>query len=98
VRPADQYFSAAAGGVLCPECGPRRPEARRLSLAALKVLRHYQRSAFANAVAPHVRFEVLDEAGLVLEAYVSYLLERRLQAPVFLRQVRHLEAQAAAAK
>jgi len=29
---------------------------------------------------------------------VSYLLERRLQAPVFLRQVRHLEAQAAAAK
>ena len=73
-----------------------RPGARRLSLAALKVLRHYQRSAFAAAMAPHVRFEVLDEAGLVLEAYVSYLLERRLQAPVFLRQVRHLEAQAAA--
>lgn len=98
VRPTDQYFSAAAGGVLCPDCGPRRPGSRRLSLAALKVLRHHQRSAFAGALAPHVRFEVLDEAGLVLEAYVSYLLERRLQAPVFLRQVRHLEAQAAAAK
>lgn len=95
IRPVDQYFSAMAGGILCPECGPRRPEARRLSLAALKVLRHFQRTSFANALAPKVRFEVLDEAGLILEAYVSYLLERRLQSPVFLRQVRHLEARAA---
>ena len=92
VRPEDQHFSAAAGGVLCPACGPRRQEARRLSLAALKVLRHYQRSTFVHAMAPRVRFEVLDEAGIVLEAYVSYLLERRLLSPTFVRQVRHLEA------
>lgn len=98
VRPVDQYFSAAAGGAVCPDCGPRRPEARRMSLAALKVLRHYQRSTFARAVAPRVRFEVLDEAGLVLETYVSYLLERRLQAPGFLRQIRVLETRAATAE
>lgn len=98
IRPVDQFFSAAAGGVLCPECGPHRPEARRLSLAALKVLRHYQRSAFGDALAPTVRSGVLDEAGLILEAYVSYLLERRLQAPAFLRQVRHLDAHPASAE
>jgi len=92
VRPEDQHFSAAAGGVLCPACGPRRQEARRLSLASLKVLRHFQRSSFTHALAPRVRFEVLDEAGIVLEAYVSYLLERRLQSPAFVRQIRHLES------
>jgi hypothetical protein len=84
--------------VLCPDCGPRRPEARRLSLPALKVLRHYQRSAFTGALAPKVRFAILDEAGLILENYVGYLLERRLQAPAFLRQVRHLEIHPAAAE
>lgn len=90
-RPVDQFFSAAAGGVLCPACGPRRSEARALPLPALKVLRHYQRSTFPQAIAPHVRFEVLDQVGLILEGYVSYLLERRLQAPAFVRQVRHMQ-------
>jgi len=56
------------------------------------VLRHFQRSSFTHALAPRVRFEVLDEAGIVLEAYVSYLLERRLQSPAFVRQIRHLES------
>jgi DNA repair protein RecO (recombination protein O) len=92
IRPTDQFFSAAAGGVLCPECGPRRHEARALPLPVLKVLRHFQRSTFDQALQPRVRFDVLDEAGLVLEGYVSYLLERRLQAPAFVRQVRTLEA------
>jgi DNA repair protein RecO (recombination protein O) len=97
VRPVDQYFSAAAGGVLCPECGPRQSEAGPLPLPVLKVLRHYQRSTFAQAAVPRVRFEVLDQVGLVLEGYVGYLLERRLQAPAFVRQVRHLDALSLAA-
>ena len=91
VRPVDQHFSAVAGGVLCPECGPRRHEARALPLPVLKVLRHFQRSTFNQALQPRVRFEILDEVGLVLEGYVSYLLERRLQAPAFVRQIRHLD-------
>ena len=90
VQPVDQHFSAVAGGVLCPECGPRRAEARGLSLPVLKVLRHFQRSTYDQALQPRVRFEILDEAGMVLEGYVSYLLERRLQAPAFVRQVLHL--------
>jgi DNA repair protein RecO (recombination protein O) len=97
VRPVDHYFSAVAGGVLCPECGPRRHEARSLSLPVLKVLRHFQRSTFDQALQPRVRFEILDEVGLVLEGYVSYLLERRLQAPAFVRQVRHLDTLSLAA-
>jgi len=92
IRPTDQHFSAVAGGVLCPECGPRRHEARSLPLAVLKVLRHYQRSTFDQALQPRVRFEVVDEAGLLLEGYVSYLLERRLQSPAFVRQIRRLDA------
>lgn len=97
IRPVDQFFSAAAGGVLCPDCGPRRHDVRSLPLSVLKVLRHYQRSTFAQALSPRVRFEVLDEVGMVLESYVSYLLERRLQALAFVRQVRHLDALSLAA-
>ncbi len=93
----DQYFSAVAGGVLCPECGARRHEARALPLSVLKVLRHFQRSSLGQALQPRVRFEVLDEVGLLLEGYISYLLERRLQAPAFVRQIRHLDAQPIAA-
>jgi DNA repair protein RecO (recombination protein O) len=91
ILPVDQYFSSLAGGVLCPECGRHRHEARSLPLPVLKVLRHFQRSTFDQALQPRVRFEVLDEVGLVLEGYVSYLLERRLQAPAFVRQVRDLD-------
>ncbi|MBN1667202.1 MAG: DNA repair protein RecO, partial [Anaerolineales bacterium] len=40
----DQFFSAERGGVLCPQCGRAGVDARPVSLAALKYLRHFQRS------------------------------------------------------
>jgi DNA repair protein RecO (recombination protein O) len=91
VRPQDQFFSYHEGGVLCPDCGPRRRDARRLSLAGLKVLRHYQRNTFAVAAAPRVRPEVQEELEALMEGYLSHLLERKMNVPAFLRQVRRLE-------
>jgi DNA repair protein RecO (recombination protein O) len=91
----DQYFSPQAGGVLCPECGSRSQDARRVSLSALKVMRHLQRHPFATAMAPRVRPEVLADVDQILEGYMSYLLEKKLQVPAFLRTLRHLEGAAA---
>ncbi|MFP3854497.1 MAG: DNA repair protein RecO, partial [Anaerolineales bacterium] len=88
IQPQDQYFSAADGGIMCPRCGQRQERALRISLAALKVLRHYQRSSFEVAVAPEVRPQVHAELDELMESYLTYLLERRLNAPDFLRRVR----------
>ena len=92
VRPEAQYFSPALGGVLCARCGRgHQGGSRPLSLEALKVLRHFQRSDFAAAAAPEVRPEVRQEVEDHLEAYLTHLLERRLNSPRFLRQVLALE-------
>lgn len=90
VRPQDQFFAAALGGVLCPSCGPRQAGARSLSLGALKVLRHLQRSGFETAAAPRIRQSVRLEVEGLLEDYISFLLERRLNTPAFVRVVRSL--------
>jgi len=92
VRPEGQYFVPAMGGVVCPRCGRSVSQARPLSLEALKVLRHYQRSGYEAAAAPTVRPSVRQEVEDHLEAYLNHLLERRLNSPRFLRRVQALEA------
>ncbi len=91
VRPEAQAFAPALGGVLCPGCRPRHPGARPLSLEALKVLRHFSRSGFEAAAAPHLKPTVRSEVEGHLEAYLTHLLERTLNSPRFLRQVQALE-------
>ncbi len=89
VQPEPQYFSAAQGGVLCPQCGPRFPEARPISLAALKYLRHLQRSqSFAQARRARPTAATCREMEAVLQAYLTFLLERRPNTTRFLRHVR----------
>jgi DNA repair protein RecO (recombination protein O) len=90
IRPQDQYFSPEEGGILCSDCGRQRPGSRRISLAALKVLRHFQRSTYASSASVSIRQSVSAEVDALLEDYLSYLLERRLNAPGFLRHVRRL--------
>jgi DNA repair protein RecO (recombination protein O) len=91
VRPEAQYFAPALGGVLCPGCGTSQAAGRPLSLEALKVLRHYQRSGFEAAAAPSVRAGVRLEVEAHIEAYLGHLLERRLNSPRFMRQMAALD-------
>ncbi len=89
-QPQDQYFSASEGGLLCPKCGPRNPYARPLSLGALKVLRHYQRSDYSEASRPQVSQTVSLELEGLIESYLNHLVERDLNVPTFVRQVRRV--------
>lgn len=91
IRPEDQYFSSSEGGVLCPDCGTGRRGIKPISLAALKVLRYYQRTPLDTVVATEVRASVHEEIEAVMETYLAYLLERRLNTPHFLREVRRIE-------
>lgn len=92
VQPEAQFFSAQAGGVLCPGCGRGRQDASPVSLAALKVLRHYQRSPIEEALAPSVSPQVHGELERLMHDYLTYLLERKLNSPAFLDRIRQLPA------
>ena len=89
IRPQDQYFSFDQGGALCPDCGRHDPIARPISLAALKVLRHLQRSSYQEARRAKPNRDVQVELETLMNAYVIYLLERNLNTPRFLHRVRH---------
>jgi DNA repair protein RecO (recombination protein O) len=84
----DQYFSAALGGVLCPSCGVAAAGATPVSMAALKYLRHFQRSSYTEAARAHPVFPVEREIERLMQYYLTYLLERSLNTPAFLHRVR----------
>ena len=53
IEPVDQFFSPLAGGVICPRCGSGLPGLWTISVDALKYLRHFQRSSYAEASRAH---------------------------------------------
>ena len=88
IQPMDQYFSPAAGGALCPRCGAGLPGAWSVSMGALKYLRHFQRSDYTGARRARPGLEVQNEVEALLQRYVTYLLERTLNSPEFIRQIK----------
>jgi DNA repair protein RecO (recombination protein O) len=91
IRPENQFFSFHRGGILCPRCGKGEKQAQAISLSALKILRHYQRSNFQVASSPNVPLDLFAEVDVTMEGYINYLLERQLNVPIFLRRLRHLD-------
>lgn len=90
IRPENQYFSAAQGGVICPSCGTTMPGARPISLNALKYLRHFQRSSYSEAARAHPEPDIYREMETLMQSYLTYLLERGLNTPSFLSLVRNI--------
>ncbi len=88
IKPEDQYFSAFHGGVICPKCGQRDPEARPISMQALKFFRHFQRSSYQEAARANISPPVYAEMEILMQYYLTYSLERGLNSPSFLRRVR----------
>jgi DNA repair protein RecO (recombination protein O) len=104
IEAEDQYFSFDQGGVLCPSCGSAsrsfsepsarssfdvaRSQVRPISLGALKVLRHLQRSTYEEARRAKPNPAVQTELEGLMNAYVTHLVERSLNTPGFLRRVR----------
>lgn len=88
IKAEDQYFSAARGGVLCPACGKGLPEVWSISVDALKYLRHFQRSSYSEAQRARPSAEIRNEVESLLQRYVTYLLERALNSPRFISQIK----------
>lgn len=85
---ADRW-SAAGGGMLCPRCAAREPQALVISLPAFKALRFLQREPIA-ATEQLVRLSepLRREIERVLRATLRPILERELKSVEFLDAVR----------
>jgi len=88
IKAEDQYFSYASGGAVCPRCGRGLPNLAPISVDALKYLRHFQRSSFADAHRARPSEAVKKEIENLMQNYLTYLLERELNSPGFLRNIR----------
>jgi DNA repair protein RecO (recombination protein O) len=88
IKAEDQYFSAELGGVLCPGCGRQPTHARPVSLRGLKYLRHFQRSTYGEAAQAPLSPGVNRELEALVQHYMTYLLERGLNTPAFIRRVK----------
>jgi DNA repair protein RecO (recombination protein O) len=74
--------------VICPRCGRGLPNLHLISVEALKYLRHFQRSSFAEAARAKPDAESQRETESLMQGYFTYLLERELNTPGFLRKIK----------
>lgn len=88
IKPEDQFFSFSLGGVICLRCGQGLPHLKSISVETLKYLRHFQRSSYGEAARARPSAEVRAETENLMQAYFTYLLERELNSPGFLKTVR----------
>lgn len=88
IQPVEQFFSSAAGGVLCPRCGVGLPGARPIPVEVLKYLRHIQRSSYSEAQRARPGSDVREVIETLVQDYITYQLERELNSPGFLKQIK----------
>lgn len=86
ILPEDQFFSFS-GGVICPRCGKGLPNLVKISVETLKYFRHFQRSSYKDASRARPSSESQKEAEVIMQGYFTYLLERELNTPGFIKRV-----------
>ncbi|MBE2182743.1 MAG: DNA repair protein RecO [Anaerolineae bacterium] len=87
--PQDQVFSYSEGGVICPQHAPAYAGATvPMPMQTLKLLRMLQRSRYDSIRETGFPNGLIDDAERLMNGYLTYLLERRLQSVEFLRRLR----------
>jgi len=86
ILPQDQFFSPVHGGVVCPQHAHLSSTAP-VSMTALKLMRHMQRSSYRQVKSLKVSLPVHEEVERIMLGYITYILERKLQSVDFLRLI-----------
>lgn len=89
LQPTVNYFSPAAGGVVCSGCRLGGASLRPLTVNALKVMRLIQTSLFADVARIRLSSPLLGEIEEHLRLYIRYMLERDVRSRDFIQTVRH---------
>ncbi|MBI2861248.1 MAG: DNA repair protein RecO [Chloroflexi bacterium] len=87
LEPADNFFSATLGGVLCPDCGRGRPDRLALSVDGLKVLRNLQRSEWTLAERLRLSEPLGREVAAITQAHLRHVLESDIRSLHFLERI-----------
>ncbi|MEW5939245.1 MAG: DNA repair protein RecO, partial [Chloroflexota bacterium] len=88
IRPEDQFFSAVLGGAICPRCGQGLKNLWPVSVETLKYLRHFQRSSYRESLRANPDPKTQKEIETIMQGYFTYLLERELNTPGFIKRVK----------
>jgi DNA repair protein RecO (recombination protein O) len=92
LEPVTNYWSPAAGGVVCPSCSDQALAFAPLSLNGFKLLRLLQRGTFAEAARIRLSGELSRELEACLAEQVRFVLEREVRSARFVEQLRKTPA------
>jgi len=81
-------WSPGDGGALCVAHAADRRDIGRLSLSALKVLRHAMRNDYETFATLRARESVAGEVERAMQRYLTYVLERKLKSVEFINLLR----------
>jgi DNA repair protein RecO (recombination protein O) len=93
LEPVTNYFSPAAGGLLCPVCAPGQPFSYPLSVNAQKVLRLLQSDDYFGVSNVKIDSALARELEEVIGGYLKYLLEREVKSAAWLDTLREQRLQ-----
>ncbi len=88
ILPQDQFFTPLDGGAVCPKCARARSEVLPVEKDVLRYFRHLQRSRWAQVEELIIPPSLERKLAHLIEGYLTYLLERKLNSPEFLREIR----------
>jgi DNA repair protein RecO (recombination protein O) len=91
--PATNYFSPAAGGMLCVDCNLNQPFSYPLSVNAQKVLRLLQNEDFSTSTHVKIDTDLAHEMENVIGGYFKYLLEKEVKSAAWLDTLREQRLQ-----
>jgi DNA repair protein RecO (recombination protein O) len=88
IQAVDQFFSPVLGGAICPRCGQGLQSVWPISVETLKYLRHFQRSSYRESLRAAPDEKTQKEIETIMQGYFTYLLERELNTPGFIKRVK----------
>ena len=89
--PVLNAFSGIAGGALCSQCGVGNPDARPLSVNALKVLRLLQRGEMTDIRRLRLDAPIARELEQHMRYYLPHVTERELRSAAFVEAIRAIQ-------
>ena len=88
LRPVENSLSATLGGVLCPDCSRTSPDARPLSVDALKVLRFWLANSLETSCRARLETELADELEEHVRRFIECVIQRDVKSRAWLARLR----------
>jgi len=93
LEPVTNFWSAAKGGVVGPECTRDLVQLQPLSVNGLKVMRLLQRGSFADVARLRLSADLAAEVEECMAGQVRFVLEREVRSARFVEALRRLARQ-----